>query len=236
MGIKVEDKTHTFRTPDGKVGNYDLRRAPPVGGRPPADERPHSDRQRDSGSRQPLWGSGSSAHRRVSPERSSAREREMAFQPSRRGPDRTPARRHSPPPARQEPEASKNTLKGFCHVLQFCMDREQARKKKDYRRSDEMRDEMKRMGVNITDSTHTFDFNGFQGCYDLSQPLGIHEAQYVALEREQARRHKLYDDSDNLRTWLTQRGVSLDDHTHMFTMKDGKQGSYDLHRWEATDG
>merc|ERR1711957_582634 len=87
------------------------------------------------------------------------------------------------------------------------------------------------MGGECNDKTHFFCYNGHYGCYDLHQEIGAQELQFVALEREEARRDKDYAQSDVLRDWLIGHGCNIQDREHTMTLPDGGKGSYDLRNW-----
>lgn len=113
----------------------------------------------------------------------------------------------------------------------MAVQREELRKAKDYPGSDSLRALLQQRGVTLNDATHTFSANGWEGTYDLHVGFTAREIQYVALEREEARRDRHYDRGDSLRQWLAQQNVNLDDKTHTFTMSSGEAGSYDLYSW-----
>lgn len=121
---------------------------------------------------------------------------------------------------------------GYLEALRGALDREQMRKSRNYQGADTMRTRLRSLGVEIDDSTHTFSVGGLTGSYDLNLGISAQEVQFVALEREEARRSQDYTRSDALRQWLTQQGVTLDDRSHTLTTGDGFSGSYDLYKWE----
>lgn len=127
--------------------------------------------------------------------------------------------------------AGGQSFKGYCEVLCLAVQREEARRDRDFKEGDRVRDKLKALGVECHDKTHSFDFKGLTGGYDLHAGLGPHEVQMVALEREEARRDRDYKRGDELRDWLTSKGIVLDDKSHTITAPDGVSASYDLQRW-----
>jgi len=120
---------------------------------------------------------------------------------------------------------------GYLDALRGALEREQMRKSRNYQGADAMRTRLRSLGVEIDDATHTFSIGELTGSYDLNIGISAQELQFVALEREEARRSQDYQRSDALRTWLTQQGVNLDDRSHTLTTTDGISGSYDLYDW-----
>mmetsp|Transcript_34819 Transcript_34819/g.97690 ORF Transcript_34819/g.97690 Transcript_34819/m.97690 type:complete len:380 (+) Transcript_34819:56-1195(+) len=128
----------------------------------------------------------------------------------------------------QEP----HRFQGYTEALLLGFEREEARRDSNYAEADRVRNELGRRGVELFDRTHTFTYNGLQGTYDLRTGIGPQEVQYAALEREEARRDRNYARSDQLRAWLAEQGITVDDKVHTFTMPSGCTGSYDLRSWE----
>jgi len=152
---------------------------------------------------------------------------------------------HSKPPPEKVPlgssaetTGSKNEIRfhGYLEALRGALDREQMRKSRNYQGADTMRTRLRSLGVEIDDASHTFCIGGLTGSYDLNLGISGQELQFVALEREEARRSQDYMRSDALRQWLIQQGVTLDDRTHTFSTSDGISGSYDLYKWTPVAG
>lgn len=126
----------------------------------------------------------------------------------------------------------QQSYRGYCDILCKALAREETRREKNYAESDRLRAELADLGAECKDKEHWFTFNGLAGSYDLSRPIGPQEIQYVCLEREEARRDRMYDQGDALRDWLQDQGVRVEDKTHTFAIDEtGVRGSYDLLRW-----
>eukprot|EP00929_Paragymnodinium_shiwhaense_P057678 TRINITY_DN28881_c0_g1_i1.p1 TRINITY_DN28881_c0_g1~~TRINITY_DN28881_c0_g1_i1.p1 ORF type:complete len:320 (+),score=79.95 TRINITY_DN28881_c0_g1_i1:412-1371(+) len=123
-----------------------------------------------------------------------------------------------------------SSFMGYWKALCLALQREEVRKQKDFAASDQMRDELKDMGVEVQDRTHTFTLtqSGLSGSFDLKTGLSPLEVQIVCLEREEARRDKDYSLSDEMRDWLLTKDVQLEDKSHTFKMGNGMMGSYNL--------
>lgn len=132
----------------------------------------------------------------------------------------------------QAPEGAR--FQGYCDVLCLAVRREEARRDKDYREGDRLRDELASLGADCHDKSHTFTFKDARGCYDLKVGLGPQEVQFVALEREEARRGKDFKRGDYLRDWLNEKGCVLDDKAHTLTAPDGVVMSFDLYNWQRS--
>lgn len=129
------------------------------------------------------------------------------------------------------------SFKNYLAALLLALEREEARKDKAYKEADRLRNELKDLGVEVHDASHTFTFNesGVKGSYDLKAGLSAQALQMVALEREEVRKGKDYAESDRLRDWLLEQGVTVDDKAHSFRTSLGIVGSFDLRTWTPVD-
>jgi len=122
-------------------------------------------------------------------------------------------------------------FQGYLETLKLCIEREEHRRDRDYAGADRLRSLLQQRGVALNDAMHTFSSSEWEGSYDLHVGITTREIQYVALEREEARRDTNYTRADTLRQWLAQQNVTLDDRAHSFTTSTGEVGSFDLYNW-----
>lgn len=211
LGVALEDRTHTFTTSDGRRGSYDLHAQ-------------HAQQQ----FAQPQIAPGYPQLQFAQPQYGQVGYPQVQYL--------QPALGYAvaAPSAVRSPSIGGNSkFSGYLKVLQLAREREEMRRNRDYRGADRLRMDLKQMGVECEDAVHTFTMGGgLRGSYDLNADLGFEEIQYVALEREEARKNRNYALSDSLRDWLAQHGVQLDDKTHTFSLKNGSSGSYDLSAWD----
>lgn len=247
FGIILNDTTHTFKTADGQTGSYDLRQAErndqnrpqraAVPLRPVAAGRPTSvPRSSQVPGRIPDFHDFPDAERvaleaELADARRTYHEARDRMMDLERRLDRLTARPPPPPPT----GGAELRFTGYLDVLNLALQREELRKNKDYSGADEIRKILSARGVQVDDASHTFFMQGLTGGYDLSKNVTPTEIQYVALEREEARRDRNYAQGDTLRQWLTERGVILDDKMHTFRLKDGTIGSFDLRSWKPVE-
>lgn len=224
-GVTLEDKTHTFRTADGVTGSYDLHHggmangaAPnfpvgPVPGQVPIRPQHMGDPRFYPG--QPM-------------------SRAVPMWDPRLGAAYGVPLVASPLAALSTGGASA------IYTRRLCIQREEARKNRDYALSDRLRDELQGLGVTLDDKTHIFHCqDGASGSYDLhllEQEPDAEKIQRLCLEREEARKRGQYDVADQIRQDLSKTmGVTLDDKTHIWRREcDNLQGSYDLHSLGAS--
>lgn len=214
IGVALSDKNHTFIMSDGQKGTYDLRSAPP----PPStgNARPAAPPSRGPPLREARQQVDTRQSRRPEDIRELSRERE-------------------PTSSVKRSAGTETRFTGYLEAMNLALDREELRKRKDYRGSDQVRDTLAKRGVQVDDATHTFTMGDLTGGYDLQTGVTALEIQYVALEREEARRDRNYAHGDSLRQWLAQLGANLDDKSHTFRLEDGVVGSYDLRTWTPVD-
>jgi len=106
--------------------------------------------------------------------------------------------------------------------------REQARAQKDFARSDEVRDELKALGVEVFDKEKMWRAkNGLSGCI-----IGFHsesgatdlEITTLVVQREKARQSSDFGTADMVRMELRAAGVEIYDKEKVWKVADGRQG------------
>lgn len=236
FGATLDDRAHTFHMSDGAQGSYDLHRvgAQPIPAAPVPTGVPHARAQ-------PIQ---SPAALNVA-----VRSAPTQLVAVRQAPVGAPAQhqavvsRPQPPPlppapvpmlgggAKAPSGRADGKFHGYLEALKLAVEREELRRARDYAGADRVRGLLQQKSVTVNDATHTFTVGGWEGTYDLHVGFTVREFQYVALEREEARRDRDYSRGDTLREWLVQHSVTLDDRTHTFTTPTGEAGSYDLYNW-----
>eukprot|EP00928_Gymnodinium_smaydae_P032999 TRINITY_DN23756_c0_g3_i1.p1 TRINITY_DN23756_c0_g3~~TRINITY_DN23756_c0_g3_i1.p1 ORF type:complete len:991 (+),score=166.49 TRINITY_DN23756_c0_g3_i1:95-3067(+) len=236
-GVHLEDKQHTFTTPDGRKGSYSLNDAPSA---PPVVQQ--SGPAAHLGYAQAAQAAHAAAYYQMYPHLAG---QPMAYYPTMPGPPggmlpgAPPGGMPPPPPPMGAPPGAVGRPRSASmdHVRQYCIQREEVRKNGDYKTADLMRSELTAMGVRLEDKTHTFFLpDGSSGSYDLSQAPATAElgdgsfaaVRAYCLKREEVRKQGDYRSADHMRQKLTAIGVRLEDKSHIFTMADGTTGSYDL--------
>lgn len=251
--VYLDDTDHLFFMPDGKKGSYSLHKQSEASPAPRSSVRRASTRgvsfadierqclQREKSRRDGDYVGADRIRQHLSDLGVELEDKTHTFfmPDGRRGSydlhARESSRRNQEPPSHGPRSSKSSGFTGYTEVLKLALKREDARKNKDYRESDSLRDDMRRMGAECDDGPHEFIFNGMQGSYDLRQGLGRTEVQYITLEREEARRDRDYRKSDSIRDWLAREGVHIEDKSHTFTMPDGSKGSYDLQAWHESN-
>jgi len=232
-GVHLEDRTHSFTMPDGRRGNYDLHRR---GGNQGHSQVPansqyahhaqvHAQQYAHYAHQQYAMGNYAQAH--YAQAQYAHAQHASAYYAQAYPAGGSHAGWSSP--------QGNARFRGYFDALRVAHQREEVRKHRNYREADRLRTQLKQMGVECDDATHSFQYGSLRGSYDLHQGVGSTEVQYVTLEREEARRDRDYAKSDQIRDWLLSQGVQVEDKSHTFTMADGTTGSYDLHQWEESD-
>jgi len=126
-------------------------------------------------------------------------------------------------------------------IKNLVQQREQARARKDFARSDELRNQLKAMGVEVYDKEKMWKSNsgasgvvlGYRG---TGGPTDL-EITTLVVQRERARQNKDFTLSDVIRSELKAVGVEIYDKEKLWKASDGRQGpvpSYD--QLQATGG
>lgn len=152
------------------------------------------------------------------------------------------SRSRSPGPPGEERERSRSPAKVTLSVeqmFQMMDEREEARKAKDWNKADEIRDELKKTGVQIFDKrrrwvtpdgrNHTIGVS-----YEASTAAPNGKYEQKIHEREQARQASDYEKADKLREELKQEGVSLFDKEKVWWSTDGHVGI--MPSWDTDRG
>lgn len=116
----------------------------------------------------------------------------------------------------------------IANIKSLVNQREQARAKKDFTRSDELRDQLKGMGVEVFDKEKMWKSStgatgvvlGYRG---LGGPTDLEITTLVA-QREKARQNKDWTLSDNIRNELKAVGCEIYDKEKVWKTNDGRQG------------
>jgi hypothetical protein len=106
--------------------------------------------------------------------------------------------------------------------------REQARAQKDFARSDEVRDELKALGVEVFDKEKMWRAkNGLAGCIIGFSAEGVAtdlEITTLVVQREKARQSSDFGTADMVRMELRAAGVEIYDKEKVWKVADGRQG------------
>lgn len=107
-------------------------------------------------------------------------------------------------------------------------EREEARRAKEWERSNILRDELRRLGVELNDKESIWrTLAGRQGTYNGSArapPLPGGTIHQLIAERERLRAAQDFDAADQLRAKLAQHGVEIFDNERLWRTVDGQQG------------
>jgi len=114
------------------------------------------------------------------------------------------------------------------NIKNLVQQREQARARKDFARSDELRNQLKAMGVEIYDKEKMWKAsNGASGVVlgyrGMGGPTDL-EITTLVVQRERARQNKDFALSDVIRTELKAVGVEIYDKEKIWKASDGRQG------------
>lgn len=113
------------------------------------------------------------------------------------------------------------------HIRLLVQQREQARAGKDFARSDQLRDELKTMGVELLDKDKIWrSSSGLSGCIIGYRTAGASDKEINALlqQREKARHSSDYDKADMIRQELKGFGVDIYDRDKIWKASDGRSG------------
>lgn len=105
--------------------------------------------------------------------------------------------------------------------------REDARTTKDFSRADNVRDDLRRSGVELDDKTRTWRTgNGRSGSYNGQTTTMLTESEIRSLvaDRERARANQDFSSADDIRSRLSSLGVELFDNQRIWRSNDGRQG------------
>lgn len=120
------------------------------------------------------------------------------------------------------------------HIKSLIQQREQARASKDFARSDQIRDELKGMGVDIFDKDKIWkSSSGLSGVvlgYRSGSGAGPSDVEISTLvqQREKARQNNDYEMGDMIKTELKQWGVEIRDKEKVWRCSDGRTGPVPL--------
>lgn len=107
-------------------------------------------------------------------------------------------------------------------------EREEARRAKEWERSNVLRDELRRIGVELNDKESVWrTLQGRQGSYSASPrapSLPGATIHHLIAERERLRAQQDFDAADQLRAKLAQHGVEIFDAERLWRTVDGQQG------------
>lgn len=106
--------------------------------------------------------------------------------------------------------------------------REEARAAKDYARSDDLREQLKALGVELFDKEKMWrTANGLSGViigYGGSQGASDTEIHALVMQREKARQSNDYETADMIRHELKEWGVDIHDKDKTWRSSDGRHG------------
>lgn len=107
-------------------------------------------------------------------------------------------------------------------------EREDARKSKDWDRADTLRDELRRLGVELDDKESVWRTNsGRVGSYTgapVQRRLTGMQIRKLVAERERHRAAQDFEAADELRRQLSSNGIELFDNERIWRSSDGQQG------------
>lgn len=107
-------------------------------------------------------------------------------------------------------------------------EREEARRSKDWERSNVLRDQMRDVGIELDDKNSVWrTLTGREGSYTgvpRAPMLSGLQIQQLICERERLRAAKQFDAADHVRVKLAQHGVEIFDTERLWRSADGQQG------------
>jgi len=115
-----------------------------------------------------------------------------------------------------------------CQIKELVKQREQARSNKDFTRSDEIREELKQMGVEVYDKEKMWRAKSgasgvIIGWHSKTGPTDL-EITTLVVQREKARQSSDWATSDMIRNELRAVGVEIYDKEKLWKVQDGRQG------------
>lgn len=116
-------------------------------------------------------------------------------------------------------------------ILSLVAKREQARQNRNYAESDQLRDALRNLGIEVYDKEKVWkSHDGRQGVLFTAGPeessLSTAEIQETIVQREAARSTKDWGQADRLRENLRNLGVELDDKSSTWKTSTGRAGTY----------
>lgn len=125
----------------------------------------------------------------------------------------------------KRPRVAEHCALSTEEILSKVEERENARKCKDFATSDQLRDALRDMGVDLIDKSRIWKSSDGR-CGLLSRDrMGQDQLQALVGLREQERTAKNWEMADKLREVLKEAGVTLHDKTNSWTTDDNRGGS-----------